>query len=173
MFHFGFRVVEILEQDWDKFGTGFWGSYYAWADLKSICSKIFFWFFEIHKFSCFLSQFRSPHLTLDIRSWSRGSPFVMRYRKAGLPYAIRIRKRGDSLSMYVSRMTRTENFLRQKFQNFSWKSLFSTVHVTLIIMSRKYFFGFSKFISFHVFYPNFEVSTSPSIYDLGVEVPPL
>ena len=36
MFHFGFRVVEILEQDWDKFGTGFWGSYYAWADLKSI-----------------------------------------------------------------------------------------------------------------------------------------
>ena len=32
---FGFRVVEILEQNLDKFGTGFWGSYYAWADLKS------------------------------------------------------------------------------------------------------------------------------------------
>ena len=108
--------------------------------------KYFFWFFEIDKFSCFLSQFRSPHLTLDIRSWSRGSPFVMRSRKAGLPYAIRVRKRGDVLSMCVSIMTRAQNFLRQKFQKFSWKSLFSTSHVTLIIMSRKQFFGSSKFM---------------------------
>ena len=36
MFHFGFRVVEILEQNLDKFGTGFWGSNYAWAGLLSI-----------------------------------------------------------------------------------------------------------------------------------------
>ena len=117
--------------------------------------KIFFWFFEIDKFSCFLSQFRSPHLTLDIRSWSRGSPFVMRSRKAGLPYAIRVRKRGDSLSMYVSRMTLTENFLRQTFLKFSWKSLFSTVHVTLIIMSRKCFFWFFEINKFSCFLSQF------------------
>ena len=30
---FGFRVVEILEQNLDKFGTGFWGSNNAWAGL--------------------------------------------------------------------------------------------------------------------------------------------
>ena len=38
----------------------------------------------------FLSQVRSPHLTLDIRSWGRGSPFVMRSRRVGLLNAMRI-----------------------------------------------------------------------------------
>ena len=33
-------------------------------------------------------------------------------------------------------------------------------------MSRKYFFGFSNFISFHVFYPDFEVPTSRPRYTI-------
>ena len=45
---------------------------------------------------------------------------------------------------------RIEN-LRQKFQKFSWKSLSSTVHVTLIIMSRKYFFWFFEIYKFSCF----------------------
>ena len=41
-------------------------------------------------------------------------------------------------------MTRTENFLSQFFSKFFWKPLFSPFHGTLFIISRKYFFGFSK-----------------------------
>ena len=102
--------------------------------------KIFFWFFEIHMFSIPILK-SPPHPRYTILE-SR-FPIVIRSRRAVFSYAIRVRKRGDSLSMYVSRMTRTENFLRPKFQNFSWKSLFSTVHVTLIIMhyESKIFFG--------------------------------
>ena len=39
----------------------------------------------------------------------------MRSRKAGLPFATRARKRELCLQSYVSRITRTENFLSQKF----------------------------------------------------------
>ena len=40
-------------------------------------------------------------------------------------------------------MTRTKNFLRQNFfERFSENHFFSTIYVTLIIMSRKYFFDF-------------------------------
>ena len=65
----------------------FWKPLFSTVHITPIIMgrKYFFWFSEIYKFSCFLSQFRSPHLTLDIRSWSRGSPFVMRSRKAGFP----------------------------------------------------------------------------------------
>ena len=40
---------------------------------------------------------------------------VMRSRKAGFPFATRARKREPCLQRYVSRMTRTENFLIQFF----------------------------------------------------------
>ena len=63
-------------------------------------------------------------------------PLVMRSRKADLPLATRARKRELCLHRYVSRMTRTENFLNQIF--------FSPFYATLFIVSRKYFFGFSK-----------------------------
>ena len=65
-------------------------------------------------------------------------------RKADLPFAIRARKRELRLQRYVSRMTRTENLLSQNFSKFFWKLLLFMFHATLIIMSRKYFFRFSK-----------------------------
>ena len=44
----------------------------------------------------------------------------MRSRKAGLPFATRARKRKPCPQRYVSRITRTENFLSQNiFQSFS------------------------------------------------------
>ena len=45
-------------------------------------------------------------------------------------------------------MTWIENFLSQNFSKFFWKPLFSTIHATLFIISRKYFFGFFLEISF-------------------------
>ena len=68
----------------------------------------------------------------------------MQSRKAGFPFATRARKREPCLQRYVSRMTWTENFLSQFFSKFFWKQLFSTFYGTLFIISRKYFFGFSK-----------------------------
>ena len=68
----------------------------------------------------------------------------MRSRKAGFPFATRARKREPCLQRYVSRMTRTENFLTKFFLKFFWKPLFSTFYGTLFIISRKYFFGFLK-----------------------------
>ena len=70
--------------------------------------------------------------------------FHIRSRKADLPFAIRARKRELRLQRYVSRMTRTENLLSQNFSKFFWKLLLFMFHATLIIMSRKYFFRFSK-----------------------------
>ena len=61
------------------------------------------------------SVFRSPHLPLDTPFWTRGFPLVMRSRKAGFPFATRARKWEPCLQRYVSRMTRTENFLSQFF----------------------------------------------------------
>ena len=49
----------------------------------------------------------------------------MRSRKAGLPFATRAWKRELCLKSYVSRITRTENFLSQKFYK-----LFLEVHVS-------------------------------------------
>ena len=42
-------------------------------------------------------------------------PLVMQSRKAGFPFAARARKREPCLQRYISRMTRTENFLSQFF----------------------------------------------------------
>ena len=56
------------------------------------------------------------------RFWIRGLPFVMRSRKAGLPLATRARERELCLQSYVSRITRTENFLSQKCSVFQWPS---------------------------------------------------
>ena len=68
----------------------------------------------------------------------------MRSRKAGFPFATRAQKPEPCLQRYVSIMTQTENFLSQFFSKFFWKPLFSTFYSTLFIISRKYFFGFSK-----------------------------
>ena len=62
----------------------------------------------------------------------------------GFPFATRAWKREPCLQRYVSIMTRTKNFLSQFFSKFFWKPLFSTFYGTLFIISRKYFFGFSK-----------------------------
>ena len=61
------------------------------------------------------SVFRSLHVPLDTQFWTRGFPLVMRSRKADLPLATRARKRELCLYRYVSRMTRTENFLKAIF----------------------------------------------------------
>ena len=71
--------------------------------------------------------------------------FQIRSRKADLPFAIRARKRELRLQRYVSRITRTENFRSQNFSKLFLKLLLFMFHATLIIMSRKYFFRFSKF----------------------------
>ena len=92
----------------------------------------------------YFSVFRGPHLPLDTPFWTRCFPLVMQSRKAGFPFAARARKREPCLQRYVSRMTRTENFLSQFFSNIFWKPLLSTFYGTLFIISRKYFFGFSK-----------------------------
>ena len=87
----------------------------------------------------YFSVFRGPHLPLDTPFWTRCFPLVMQSRKAGFPFAARARKREPCLQRYVSRMTRTENFLSQFFSKFFWKPLFSTFYGTLFIISRKYF----------------------------------
>ena len=90
-------------------------------------------------------------------------PLVMQSRKAGFPFATRARKREPCLQRYVSRMTRTENVKSQLFSKFFWKPLFSTFYGTLFIISRKYFFGFSKSA----------LRTYPSIHHFGLEASPL
>ena len=42
------------------------------------------------------------------------------------------------------RMTWIENFLSQNFSTFFWKPLFSTIHATLFIISRNFFFKIGK-----------------------------
>ena len=92
----------------------------------------------------YFSVFRGPHLPLDTPFWTRCFPLVMQSRKAGFPFAARARMREPCLQRYVSRMTRTENFLSHFFSKIFWKPLLSTFYGTLFIISRKYFFGFSK-----------------------------
>ena len=68
----------------------------------------------------YFSVFRGPHLPLNTPFWTRCLPLVTQSRKAGFPFAARARKREPCLQRYVSRMTRTENFLSQFFfQSFS------------------------------------------------------
>ena len=79
----------------------------------------------------------------------------MQSRKAGFPFAARARKREPCLQRYVSRMTRTENFLSQFFSKIFWKPLLSTFYGTLFIISQKYFFRF-----FEVRTPHLPIDTS-------------
>ena len=86
---------------------------------------------------CFSKSAPTPRYTiLDSRL-----PVVIRSRKAGLPFATRARKRELSI-----REVHIENDSDRKFSKskFFWKPLFSTFHATLFIISRIYFFGFSK-----------------------------
>ena len=74
------------------------------------------------------SVFRSPHLPLD--TLIKKSSYSWTNQKVQLQ---------PCLQRYVSRMTRTENFLSQFFSKFFRKPLFSTFFGTLFIISRKYF----------------------------------
>ena len=60
----------------------------------------------------YFSVFRGPHLPLDTPFWTRCFPLVMQSRKAGFPFAARARMREPCLQRYVSRMTRTEFFVK-------------------------------------------------------------
>ena len=77
-------------------------------------------------------------------SWTNKKVQLLRSRKAGFPFAARARKREPCLQRYVSRMTRSRKFSKSIFSKFFWKPLFSPFYGTLFIISRKYFFGFSK-----------------------------
>ena len=91
----------------------------------------------------YLFDFRSPDLPFDLRFWTRGFLLVMRSRKAGLPCATRARKRELSIKEGRIENDSDQKFSKTKFlQKFFWKPLFSTIYVTLIIMSRKYLFDF-------------------------------
>ena len=72
------------------------------------------------------------------------APLVMRSRKAGLPFAIRARKRELRLQRYVSRMTRTENFLSQNFFKVFLETTFVHVSCYPDHYEPKIFFRFSK-----------------------------
>ena len=102
----------------------------------------------------YFSVFRGPHLPLDTPFWTRCFPLVMQSRKAGFPFAARARMREPCLQRYVSRMTRTENFLSHFFSKIFWKPLLSTFYGTLFIISRKYFFRF-----FEVRTPHLPINT--------------
>ena len=90
----------------------------------------------------YFSVFRGPHLPLDTPFWTRCFPLVMKSRKAGFPFAARARMREPCLQRYVSRMTRTENFL----SNFFFKNVLETtfIHVLWYVVhyQPKIFFRF-------------------------------
>ena len=73
-----------------------------------------------------LSVVRSLHLPLDTQFRTQGFPLVMQSRKARTS-ALR--------GKYRER-------LRPHIFKVFWKLLFSMFHATLLIVSRKYFFGF-------------------------------
>jgi len=84
-------------------------------------------------------------------------------------------------TIYVTKINQFDNFISQKCFKFSWKLLFFTVnYVTLIIMSRKYFVGFSIVSEIHTFLcflsrfrsPHLTLDIQSIIYNLyGVEAP--
>ena len=92
---------------------------------------------------------RYPNFEVHTYPWPRYTildsrfPPVMRSRKAGLPFATRARKRELSIQEVRIENDSDQKFSKTKcFQSFSENHFFSTIHVTLIIMSRKYFFDF-------------------------------
>ena len=130
----------------------------SFSDRKFSKSKYFKSFSGNYSCSCFMLpwslwaeniffDFRSSQLPFDIRFWTRGFPLKMQSQKACLPFATRARKRELSIQevrRYVSRMTWIENFISQNFSKFFWKPLFSTIHATLFIISRNFFFKIGK-----------------------------
>ena len=88
----------------------------------------------------YFSVFRGPHLPLDTPFWTRCFPVVMQSRKAGFPFAARARKREFCLQRYVSRMTRTENVLRQFFfQKFSGNHFYPRFMVRCSLLAENIF----------------------------------
>ena len=96
----------------------------------------------------YFSVFRGPHLPLDTPFWTRCFPLVMQSRKAGFPFALaaRARKREPCFQRYVSRMTRTENFLSQFFQTFSGNHFYPRFMVRCSLLAENIF---SVFRSLH------------------------
>ena len=88
------------------------------------------------------------------RFWTQGFPFVMRSRKAGLPFATQAQKRELCLQRYVSRMNQTENFC-PKFKKYFPETTCLCVscypdHYEPKIFFRffsKYFFRIENFLS--------------------------
>ena len=109
------------------------------------------------------SVFRGPHLPLDTPFWTRCFPLVMQSRKAGFPFAARARMREPCLQRYVSRMTRTENFLSQFFKFFSGNYFYPRFMVRCSLLAENIFFGFS----------NPALRTYPSIHHFRLEASPL
>ena len=109
-----------------------------------------------------------PRLTLDIWSWSRGSssPFVM--HDLGRHASLIICNTSSEAEGLPSEVRIEDDSNRSQ----KWKPLFSTVHITLIIMRRKYIFGFSKFISFQVGIPISKSPSHPWYMILDSRVPP-
>ena len=88
----------------------------------------------------YFSVFRGPHLPLDTPFWTRCFPLVMQSRKAGFPFAARARKWEPCLQRYVSRMTRTENFLSQFFfQIFSGNHFYPRFMVRCSLLAENIF----------------------------------
>ena len=87
----------------------------------------------------YFSVFRGPHLPLDTPFWTRCFPLVMQSRKADFPFAARARKREPCLQRYVSRMTRTENFLSQFFQTFSGNHFYPRFMVRCSLLAENIF----------------------------------
>ena len=87
----------------------------------------------------YFSVFRGPHLPLDTPFWTRCFPLVIQSRKADFPFAARARKREPCLQRYVSRMTRTENFLSQFFSNIFWKPLYPRFMVRCSLLAENIF----------------------------------
>ena len=86
---------------------------------------------------------KSAH-TLRYTILDSRDPLAMRSRKAGLPFATRAWKRELSIQEVRFENDSDRKFSKSKFSKFFWKPLFSTIHGTLITLSQKYFFRFSK-----------------------------
>ena len=127
----------------------------SFSDRKCSKSKYFKIFSGNYSCSCFMLpwslwaeniffDFRSSQLPFDIRFWTRGFPWKCDLRRQAYTLQLELESGSSRYRRYVSRMTWIENFLSQHFSKFFWKQLFSTIHATLFIISRNFFFKIGK-----------------------------
>ena len=125
------------------------------SDRKFFKSKYFKSFFGNYFCSCFMFPWslwaENIFLIFEVRDYPsiydfglEVSPWKCDLRRQASPLQHELGSGSSRYRRYVSRMTRTENFLSQNFSKFFWKPLFSTIHATLITLSQKYFFRISK-----------------------------